>query len=207
MKTFLPLIACLGWIIPGLAAPNFPEPEATPPAATPPPTLLFRTDWAPMPRTNAPKTTETVIKSQRAYFDLNKGRQQAVYLGDVRVKDPRMDLACEKLTVKLSGAGKFENVVAEKNVSLDFVDQKGQRLHGTGGRCVYTYHVSNGVTNDVIELFDDPILETVQGTWKGDVITLDRVNNTIKATNSRMVIRPQTGDTNMPNLIPNLPQP
>ena len=80
-------------------------------------------------------------------------------------------------------------------------------LHGTGGRCVYTYNVANGVTNDVIELFDDPMLETVQGTWKGDVITLDRVKNTIKATNSRMVIRPQTGDTNVPNLIPNLPQP
>jgi lipopolysaccharide transport protein LptA len=207
MKTFLPLLACLGWAAASLAAPDFAEPETTPAPATPPPTLLFRTDWAPMPRTNAVKVVETEIRSQRAYFDLNKGRQQAVYLGNVRVRDPRMDLNCEKLIVKLSTAGKFENVIAETNVSVDFVDQKGQRLHGTGGRAVYTYNVAGGVTNDVIELFEDPMLETVQGTWKGDVITLDRVNNTIKATNSRMVIRPQTGTTNVPNLIPNLPQP
>ena len=129
------------------------------------------------------------------------------------------------MTVRMSAqsVGRFDSVVAERNVSLDVMDQKGGRIHGTGGRAVYTYnvvpgvtnynvignvtnfHVSPGVTNDVIELFDNPMLETPSGTWKGDVITLDRGNNTIKATNSRMVIRPAT--TNAPGIAPMSPAP
>src|SRR5436190_10360851 len=104
-----------------------------------------------------------------------------------------MDLNSQVLTVKMGGgSGKFESVVAEKNVSIDFLDDKGQRLHGTGGRAVYTYksvksvtnitgcvtntsrgmtritgcvtNINRGYTNDIIELFDNPMLETVQGT-------------------------------------------
>lgn len=223
MKKFLSLIALMSWLAPSPAAPTFTEPPK--PA---PPALLFRTDWAPMPR---PKTgnktnivTETEIISRRADFDLKA--RTAIYSGAVRVKDPRMDLACEALIVKMSRTGgKFESVIAEKNVSIEFLDDKGQRIHGTGGRAVYTYNatkdvvsvtgcvtniykgvtnvtgcvttlITPGYTNDVIELFEDPVLETIQGVWKGDVITIDRANNNIRATNSRMVIRPDASSTN-----------
>lgn len=205
MKKSIYLIAFLGWIVASPAAPTFTEPPASPS-----PAVLFRTDWAPMPRpktkTSTNVVTETEIISRRADFDLKA--RTAIYSGSVRVKDPRMDMACEVLIVKMSQTGgKFESVIAEKNVAIEFLDDKGQRIHGTGGRAVYTYNVSKTTTNDVIELFDDPMLETVQGIWKGDVITLDRANNNIRATNSRMVIRPDSSSTNSttPLLAPIMP--
>jgi lipopolysaccharide export system protein LptA len=133
--------------------------------------------------------------SKRADFDLKA--RVAIYKGDVRVKDPRMEMACEYLTVKLSQeAGKFDTILAESNVSVDFYDEKGQKVHCTGGRAIYTYEVKRGMTNDLLRLLDDPLLETAQGSWKGDIITLDRGNNTIRATNSRMVIKSEPGSTN-----------
>jgi lipopolysaccharide transport protein LptA len=170
---------------------NFPEPAFTPPTSP-----LFQMGWSPLMRTNAAAGGEiTEILSKRADFDL-KGRV-AVYRGGVLVKDPRMELACEILTVRLAAqSGQFESIIAETNVSVDFVDEKGQKVHGTGGRAIYTYNVKNGVTNDVVQLLDEPVLETDRGTWRGDVITLDRRSNTIRVTNSRMVIRQEPGKTN-----------
>ena len=204
MKKFLSAIAIIAGIGQSQASPVFADPS--PPN---PPAVLFRTDWAPMPRsstTNEPALTgaETEITSRRADFDL-KGRT-AIYSGNVRVKDPRMDLACEILTVRMGQTGgKVESITATGNVSIEFLDDKGQRIHGTGGRAVYTYNVTAHTTNDVIELFDNPMLETVQGTWKGDVITFDRANNNIRATNSRMVIRPDANGAGGPLLSPNMP--
>lgn len=170
---------------------NFPEPAFTPPTSP-----LFQMGWSPLMRTNAAAGgVVTEILSKRADFDLKA--RTAVYRGGVLVKDPRMELACEVLTVRLAAqGGQFESIVAETNVSVDFIDEKGQKVHGTGGRAVYTYNVKNGVTNDVVQLLDDPLLETDRGTWRGDVITLDRISNNIRVTNSRMIIRPETGKTN-----------
>jgi lipopolysaccharide transport protein LptA len=149
--------------------------------------------------TNNPEMTEMEILSVSAYFDL-KGHT-AIYMGDVKVRDPRMDLACEVLTVHIPPAGnRPDSIIAETNVAIDFIDEKGQKVHGTGGKAIYTYNVIGTYTNDVLELMDNPLLETAQGTWHGDVITLDRVNNSIKASNSRMVIRQAGGATN--SLIP-----
>jgi lipopolysaccharide export system protein LptA len=149
--------------------------------------------------TNSPDMTETEILSESAYFDL-KGRT-AIYMGDVKVRDPRMDMACELLTVHMApSGGKFDSIVAETNVSIDFLDEKGQKVHGTGGKAIYTYYVMGNYTNDVLQLMENPVLKTTQGDWYGDIIKLDRVNNTISGTHSRMVIRNSTGDTN--NIIP-----
>jgi lipopolysaccharide export system protein LptA len=145
--------------------------------------------------TNSPEMTETEILSESAYFDL-KGRT-AIYMGDVKVRDPRMDLSCEVLTVHMApSGGKFDSIVAETNVAIDFLDEKGQKVHGTGGKAIYTYNVFGNYTNDVLELMDNPVLKTVQGDWYGDTIKLDRVNNTISGTHSRMIIRNTSGDTN-----------
>jgi hypothetical protein len=53
-----------------------------------------------------------------------------------------------------------------------------------------------------MELLENPVLQTAQGTWRGDVITLDRLNNTVKATNSRMRIFQSTDITNSSILSP-----
>lgn len=139
----------------------------------------------------------TEIISKSAYFNLKA--RTAIYMGDVRIKDPRMELSCEVLTVKLAteGGGKFQNIIAETNVVIEFTDDKGQKIHGTGGKAIYTYNVTSTYTNDVMELHDNPILQTAEGNWQGDVITLDRVNGTVKATNSRMRITQPAGGTNI----------
>ena len=61
---------------------------------------------------------------------------------------------------------------------------------------VYTYKVANSVTNEVVELSGNPRLESAQGTLTGDLIVWDRINNKLRATNSKMVFH-TTGDTNL----------
>jgi len=192
MKKLLPLILLLAGAAAGRAATN-----AVAPAAP-----LFKLN-TPVPRgTNTDTAPATEILSKSAYFDLKA--RTAIYLGDVRVKDPRMELACDTLTVKLSeeNGAKYQSVIAETGVVIDFVDEKGQRIHGTGGKAIYTYNLTKTYTNDVMELLETPVLTTAQGTWRGDVITLDRVNNTIKATNSRMRIMQSPDITNSSILSP-----
>lgn len=163
---------------------------------------LFKLN-TPAPRgTNTDNLPATEILSKSAYFDLKA--RTAIYLGDVRVKDPRMELSCDTLTIKIAeeNGKKFQNVIAETGVTIDFVDDKGQRIHGSGGKAIYTYNVTKNYTNDVMELLENPVLTTAQGTWRGDVITLDRVNNTVKATNSRMRITQSPDITNSSILSP-----
>ena len=146
--------------------------------------------------TNNAEAGSTEILSKSAYFDLKA--RTAIYLGDVRVRDPRMELACEILTVKLSpqGGGKFDSGIAETNVVIDFIDDKGQKIHATGGKVIYRYNATATYTNDVMELMDNPLLHTPQVDWSGGVITFDRINNTIKADHSRMIIRQPPDSTN-----------
>ena len=62
------------------------------------------------------------------------------------------------------------------------IDEQTRRTVGAVAHALAASPISGvldvvpGFTNDIIELFDNPMLETVQGTWKGDVITLDRAN-------------------------------
>lgn len=169
-------------------------------AQTAPTAPLFNLG-SPAPRPAVSETNATEIISKSAYFDLKA--RTAIYLGSVHVRDPRMELSCEVLTVKLAGpGGKFQNIIAETNVVMEFQDDKGQKIRGTGGKAIYTYNVTATYTNDVMELMDNPLLQTAQGNWKGDVITLDRINNTVKATNSRMLITQPAGATNRSLLSP-----
>jgi lipopolysaccharide transport protein LptA len=135
------------------------------------------------PSLRAPNTTkhgETEIISKSAYFDLKT--RTAVYLGDVKVRDPRMELACERLTIKVGdqSGGKFESIVAESNVVIDVLDG-GQPCRCTGGRATYTY------ARDVMELTENPAMTSGINSCRGDVITYDRVTKNIRVTNPRTV--------------------
>ena len=155
-----------------------------------------------LPPTNSVPFTETDIISKRASFDMKTST--IIYQGDVRIKDPRMDLSCEVLTVKLApeGGGKIESSIAETNVVIDFIDEKGQRIHATGGKVIYRYTVTPTSTNDVMELMDNPLLHTSEVDWSGGVISFDRINNTVKGDHSRVIIRQPAGTTNSPILGP-----
>ena len=148
------------------------------------------------PTVTATNITETHITSKTVDFDLKT--RQAIYHGNVRVEDPRVNLSCEVLIANIpEGGGRVDSIVAETNVVILLPD-KGATNRATADRAVYTYSISGGVTNEVLELQGSPAIETAQGTLKGDSIIWDRANDTIKATNQRMVVRQEEkdGDTN-----------
>jgi len=150
-------------------------------------------------QTNAPAAASKNIEisSKVAEFDLKT--RLAIHRGNVRVEAEGMQLACETLTAKLSAAGnRIENFVGEERVVIDLINEEGQKAHGTGDKVVYTYTVADTATNEIVELMGNPMLETVQGTLTGDVITLDRIKNKLRATNQKMVLRPEAvGATNV----------
>jgi lipopolysaccharide transport protein LptA len=153
------------------------------------------TGTLPMPR------GPTLISSASADFDLTG--HEATYRGHVRVDDPQMNLVCERLVADVPQAGGHVNhIVAETNVVIDFMDDKGHTNHATSDKAVYVYSEAGGVTNETVTLTGNPQMENVQGTLTGDVIVWDRLNNHLTASNQKMVFRQSlngtAADTNPP---------
>ena len=135
-------------------------------------------------------STETHISSKTVDFDLKS--RQAVYRGNVVVEDPRVNLTCDVLTARLPTNGtRVDSIIAESNVVMLMPD-KGATNRATADKAVYTYSVSAGVTNEVLELTGSPAIETAQGTMTGTKITWDRARDNISATDSHMSYRPST---------------
>ena len=129
----------------------------------------------------------------------------AVYRGHVRVSDPRMWLTSEVLvvTVPLAG-GRPENMVAETNVFMIALDDRGRTNTARGDKVVYTYKVSGGVTNELVVLTGTPaVVVTPEGTMTSDRIDGDLIKGTFDGgTNVRMTINAAAlgGSTNAPGL-------
>jgi lipopolysaccharide export system protein LptA len=130
----------------------------------------------------------TLITSASAEFDLSG--HEAIYYGHVRVDDPQMKLACERLVadVPLSG-GHVNHIVAETNVVIDFLDNRGHTNHASGDKAVYVYSEQGGTTNETVTLTGNPQMENADGTLTGDVIVWDRWNNRLTASNQKMIFR------------------
>lgn len=137
-----------------------------------------------------PEPAETHIYSDSVELGIKS--RSAVYRGNVRLEDPRIYLTCEQLTANVPEKGtRVEQVVAETNVVILLIDEKGNTNRAYADKAVYTYSVTESGTNEVVELSGDsqPRVERVDGTLHGDVITWDRARNTIIATNQRMTYR------------------
>jgi lipopolysaccharide transport protein LptA len=160
--------------------------------------------------TDAPKPARapTRIDSDRADFDLTA--RKAFYYGNVRVDDPQMKLTCAQMTADLPQTGGHINrIVAETNVVIDSVDEKGQTNHATSDKAVYFYNVQNGVTNETVTLTGNAKVEYAQGWLTGEPIIWDRANNKMHAENQRMIIRQNISEvmanTNSPSAKTNRP--
>ncbi len=106
----------------------------------------------------------------------------AVFSGGVYISHPQMNWSCEMLTVELPATGgTIERIVAQDSVSFDLADRQGQVVHGTGDRAVYLYRVVEGVTNDLVELTGNSVLQTTNGIFRNDPIILDRANSRLIA--------------------------
>jgi lipopolysaccharide transport protein LptA len=171
--------------------------------ATGPPALPAQTNAAlPMPR------AATRIDSDSADFDM--AGNKAIYRGHVRVDDPQMKLTSERLVVDLPPpGGRVSHIVAETNVVIDFMDEKGQTTHATSNKAVYDYREQGAVTNETVTFTGDPEIDTAQTQSKGDVIIWDRLNNQLHFTNPKIISRqnlsgalagtnPPAGKTNLP---------
>jgi lipopolysaccharide export system protein LptA len=104
-------------------------------------------------QTNAPAgkpvEQDLDINSDSGYFD--GITNQMVYLGHVFVIYNLKDtLNCERLTVDLpADHGSPTNIVAETNVVVNVLDEKGETNHITADKAVYTYQLLNPSTNMV----------------------------------------------------------
>jgi lipopolysaccharide export system protein LptA len=162
--------------------------------------------------TNAP--VESEISSD--YFDYDFTTRFANFQGQVHASDAGMKLACETLVAKLpqsqpgvtNNPSTFDHVIAETNVAIDFADEKNnQQIHASGQRAVYNYHVTNGITNQVLELSGNPSVEFAPiaqgrlnhpqpaGWMTADVITVDRAQGKIWGYgNHHSVLTKQAGE-------------
>jgi lipopolysaccharide transport protein LptA len=150
---------------------------AAPESATPAPALVAPTNAA--ARVRPP----TEIHSTSGEFNLKSN--VFVYTENVRVDDPQMKLTCDLLTVaapKLT-QGKFNQAVADGHVVIDWQDEKGQPNHATANRAVYTYSITNTVTNAIVELTGNAIVTNTQITVVGEPIIWNRLDGRISYTN------------------------
>jgi lipopolysaccharide export system protein LptA len=109
-------------------------------------------------------------------------RKRAQFVGGVYISHPQMAWASENLTVYLpAGGGRIEQINAEQAVAFDLVDEFGRKVKGRGERAVYRYNVVRGVTNNLVELTGNPVLETTNGVFFGQRIILDLGNGRLIA--------------------------
>lgn len=142
--------------------------------------------------------TDVVINSDTWRGDLKSNI--FVYSGNVQLNDePRMKLMCDTFTVESPKVpkGKFNRATAEGNVVIDFLND-GMTNHATANKVVYTYSVTNGATNDLIELSGNPVITNLQGSIIGDPIIWDRISGQVLTYRTQTRIR--LSGTNGPNL-------
>lgn len=137
-----------------------------------------------------PAGVETHIKSQSSQIDLKT--RTMVYIGNVRLNDPRLDMTCELLTARLPASGtRVDSIIAETNVVMLVLD-KGTTNRATADKAVYIFSVKAGVTNEILELTGSPAIETPQVIMTGTKITWDRGRDNIFAENQHMIYKSQT---------------
>jgi len=146
-------------------------------------------------------TNHTVITSGSGYFDKNARR--LVYSTHVYVDDPRVKLWCEQLTLDLPPQGHPTNVVAETNVVIDFIDEKGQTNHVTSDKAVYTFGVDAGVTNELVTFTghpnQPPVVTTADATIYSEPLIWDRAANKFHFFDQKVILHQSlTGTNNSP---------
>ena len=140
--------------------------------------------------TNAPTVIETHIYSDTVEFGIET--RSAVYRGNVRLEDPRIHLTCEQLTADVPEEGeRVEQVIAETNVVIIMLDERGLTNRAYADKAVYTYQATDAATNETVELTGGPEtrIERPEVVWYGSPIIWDRVKGTLGGKNRRMIYR------------------
>lgn len=150
------------------------------------------------PKPRAP----TLISADHGEFDL--ANRVVTYRGHVRVDDPELKLASEWLTTDLPRPGEHvSRIVAETNVVIDFMDDRGKTNHATCARTVYSYLVENGATNESVTLSGHAKVENADFVMTGEPIVLNLATRKITAdspvvTPRQSLINPSAGTNSAP---------
>ena len=130
----------------------------------------------------------SVRPSEREFADIfareyRLGTNAALFQGGVRVTHPQMTLNCETLSFDVpQGGGRAQTIIAQDSVDFDLVDEKGQKVCGTGQKAVYTYSVTGAGTNDLVELTGNSRLTMTNGSsFQNSIIIMDRANGKVMA--------------------------
>jgi lipopolysaccharide export system protein LptA len=123
----------------------------------------------------------------------------------VHIRHPEMDWKCADLTVNWPHeGGRVDAMTAERSVVFETTEAKGQKTTGTGDKAVYTYAVTDGVTNEIFRLTGNPAAmdgTTLVGTntmpfkFRNNVIVYDLGKHQVIATGS---YKASSGATNAP---------
>jgi hypothetical protein len=143
-------------------------------------------------------TNQTEITSVSGYFDKNARR--LVYTTHVFVNDPRVKLWCEKLTLDLPPQGHPTNVVAETDVVIDFIGDKGETNHVTSDKAIYSFSIENGKTNELVTFTGvpgkPPAVTTEQGLIYSEPLIWDRTADVFEFTNYKTILNQSISGTN-----------
>jgi len=115
-----------------------------------------------------------VIHSDSGGFDMTNYR--TFYQGHVRADEPRMHLISDWLTADLPRARDPDSrVVANTNVVVVLIDNKGQTNHATSDQAVYFMHVADGITNETVTLTGHAKMWNDKFTVVGEPLVYDMV--------------------------------
>ena len=160
-------------------------------------------------------TAVTNVPAMRAKADTNQTAQiycaeysvrptNAVFYGGVYFTHPQMNLACERLEAQTPEAGaKISNIRADRAVTFDVVDERGQKYHGKGDRAVYTCNVTGNATNQLLHLTGlpatlDALSATGRQAFENNAFTLDLVTGKVLALGNYVLSgTAPAADTNM----------
>ena len=144
-----------------------------------------------------PERPPTIINSDNANFDLLSTPRKAFYYGHVHVDNPKMQLTCEKMVADLPPeGGHISRIVADTNVLIAAINDKGETNHSTSDNAVYVYNVQGQVTNEVITLSGHASAtnDADGSTMTGEPLIWDRATGRIYATNEVIIIKQKLSD-------------
>ncbi|MBI3850667.1 MAG: hypothetical protein HY298_10410 [Verrucomicrobia bacterium] len=124
--------------------------------------------------TNAVLDTNQFVKIFSQHADFSSVSNLAVYSGNVRAVDPKMELTCAIATAHFSTNGSVENVLAETNV---VITGRQDNSRATGESAVYLVNAEQ----ERIELMGNAHWQDDQRAAKADKFIFDRQDNTVRA--------------------------
>ena len=132
--------------------------------------------------------------------DYTVARETTHFVGGVKIIHPQMDWTCEQVTVKTGGSGsKDVNILAQERVAFLLSGARGETLRGACEKAVYDYQITSALTNDILRMTGNPVLETTNAVLTNSVILVDRAHNKLIAP-GRYVMRGTVRGTNAPAL-------